>query len=253
MLEQFLTVGVFTFLLVFARIGSVLMLIPGIGDTNVTPRIRLTLALAVSAVIAPLVAGLLPPLPASPLTLLLLMGREIAIGLMVGVAIRLLLSALHVAGSIIAFQSSLSVAQFFDPAQGQQGAIIGSFLGLLGLVLIFVTGLHLMLLRAAVDSYTLMPPKADLPLADFARLGVDFVSKSFLLGVQMASPFIVYGLVYNIAQGLVQRLMPQIQLFFILMPLQIMMALFVFMVTVGASMVWFLDQFENSMALFLAG
>jgi flagellar biosynthetic protein FliR len=81
---------------------------------------------------------------------------------------------------------------------------------------------------------------------------MQFVSNSFKLGVQIAAPFIVYGLVYQIGLGFMQRLMPQLQLFFVAMPLQIMMALFVFMTTLSAMMLWFLDHFESSMASFLA-
>jgi len=252
MLQQLLPYGIFSFLLVFTRVGAMLMTLPGIGEAYVSTRIRLGLALAIALVMTPLVINTLPQDPLSPWSLMLLLGRELLVGLILGLAARMTMSALHVAGTVIAFQSSLGFAQFFDPAQGQQGALVSAFLGLLGLVLIFATDLHLMMLRAAHDSYQLMPPRAPLPVEDVLGLGIRFVANSFKLGAQLSAPFIVYAVVYYIGLGLLQRLMPQLQLFFVGMPLQIMMALFVLMMTLSGIMIWFLDHFEGAMASFLA-
>lgn len=252
MLQQLLPYGIFSFLLVFTRTGAMLMVLPGIGEAYVSARIRLGFALALALVMTPVVIETLPQDPLSPWSLMLLLGREMVVGLIIGIAARMTMSALHVAGTVIAFQSSLGFAQFFDPAQGQQGALVSAFLGLLGLVLIFATDLHLLMLRAAHDSYQLMPPSAPIPVADLVGLGTRFIANSFKLGVQLAAPFIVYAMVYYIGLGLLQRLMPQLQLFFVGMPLQIMMALFILMVTVSGVMIWFLDHFEGAMASFLA-
>ncbi len=252
MLQELLPFGAFAFLLVFVRTGAMLMSMPGIGEAYVSPRIRLGLALAVALAMTPLVMDTLPREPVSPWGLLMLLVREMVVGLMIGLAARMTMSALHVAGTVIAFQSSLGFAQFFDPAQGTQGALVSAFLGLLGLVLIFATDLHLLMLRAAHDSYELMPPTAAIPLEDLVGMGTQFVANSFKLGAQLAAPFIVYAMVYYIGLGLLQRLMPQLQLFFVGMPLQIMMALFVLMMTVSAIMIWFLDHFEGAMSTFLA-
>ncbi len=252
MLNELLPAGIFAFLLVFSRIGAAVMLIPGFGEAHVPPRVRLTIALGVALLATPLVAPLLPAPPASPLGLPVVLGHEIVIGLMIGVTARIMISALHVAGTVIAFHSSLSTAQFFDPAQGQQGALISSFLGLIGLILIFATNLHLVMLRATYESYSLMPPSASLPVEDAVQMVVGLVAGAFQLGVQLAAPFIVYAMVYYIGLGLLQRLMPQIQLFFVGLPLQILMALFVLMVTITGIMMWFLDGFESQMANWLA-
>lgn len=252
MLQQLLPYGIFSFLLVFTRTGAMLMVLPGLGEAYVSTRIRLGLALAVALVMTPVVIDTLPHDPLSPWSLLLLLGRELVVGLIIGLAARMTMSALHVAGTVIAFQSSLGFAQFFDPAQGQQGALVSAFLGLLGLVMIFATDLHLLMLRAAHDSYLLMPPRSPIPIEDLVGLGTRFVANSFKLGAELSAPFIVYAMVYYIGLGLLQRLMPQLQLFFVAMPLQIMMALFILMTTLSATMIWFLDHFEDAMSSFLA-
>ena len=179
------------------------------------------------------------------------MAGEALIGIFIGGAARVLVTALHVAGIVISFQASLGFAQFFDPAQGAQGALLGSFLSIMGLVMIFMADLHHMMMYAISDSYVLFPAATVPPMEDFAKTAAGWVANSFLIGVQISAPFIAYALVLYIGMGLVNRLMPQMQVFFIVMPLQIMLAFVIMMMVMGASMMWFLDHFESGLAMFL--
>jgi flagellar biosynthetic protein FliR len=252
LLQELLPGGVFAFMLVFARIGSAMMLMPGFGEAFVSPRVRLGMALVVSFAMAPLVIGGLPPLPDGPFAALLIIGTEIGVGLFLGGAARLILASLHVAGTTIAFQAGLGFAQVFDPGQGVQGVLVATFLTLLGVTLVFATDMHLMLLRATFDSYTLFPAAALPPFADFAQLATDSVASSFKLGVQLAAPFVFYGLAFNIGLGLVARLMPALPVFFIAVPAQIMMAFALLALTLSVASISFLNAFEEGMSPFLA-
>jgi flagellar biosynthesis protein FliR len=229
---------------VFVRIAAALMLMPGFGEAYVSVQIRLAAAAVLTVTISPLVIGTLPVLPTTPLELLMLVLGELVVGVLIGAAARLMMSALHVAGTVIAFQSSLGFAMFIDPTQGIQAALIATFLTLLGLVLIFATGLHMMMIRALADSYVLFTPGQLPPVGDFAALAVRYVSSSFRIGIQIAAPFIVYGLVFYIGLGILARLLPQIQIFFIAIPLQIFLALLIFGLVLAPTMIWFLDHFE---------
>jgi len=251
MLAQMLPNEIFAFLLVIARIGAGVMLLPGIGETYVSVRVRLALAVSLSLVLFPLVREIMPALPGQPLQLIGLIGTEVIHGVFIGLATRLLLSSLHVAGTVIAFQSSLAYAQTVDPNQGSQGVLVASLLTLLGVVLIFVTGLHTVLIAALYDSYALFPVGELPPADDFAALVTRIVAAAFALGIKMAAPFIVYGLVFYVGLGLLQRLTPQIQLFFIAMPAQLMLAFLVLAVVLSAVLMVFLDQFETSASLLL--
>lgn len=245
MLAQFLPEQIFAFLLVFSRVGVAMMLMPGVGEAYVYTRVRLGLALALSLVLLPLVEDLLPALPASPILLTTFILGEVVIGLVVGGVARLLLSALSVAGMIISFQSSLAIAQSFDPNQGTQTALVGSFLSILGVLLIFVTGLHTMLFAGIHDSYVLFPVGELPPAGDLAEMVVGVVAAAFSIGVRMAAPFIVYGMIFYIGLGIMQRLIPQIQLFFILMPAQLMIAFFMIMLVLSTALLVFLSHFEE--------
>ncbi len=252
MLAELLPLDVFAVFLVFARLSAALMLMPGIGEAYVSIQIRLAVAIVLTIVIWPLVIGTLPVLPATPLELMILILGEIVVGIMIGMAARLTMSALHVAGTVIAFQSSLGFALFVDPTQGTQGALIATFLTILGLVLVFASGLHMMMIRALADSYVLFTPGQLPPLGDFAALALRYVSSSFRVGIQIAAPFIVFGLVFYIGLGILARLLPQIQIFFIAIPLQIFLALIILGLVLAPSMIWFLDHFELRFSELLA-
>lgn len=251
MLQQLLPFGAWAFMLVFARIGSIVMLLPGFAEAYVAVPVRLAIALAIVLAVAPGIVSTLPPLPDQPLALFAILGLEIAIGLFIGTLVRLLMSALQVAGTVIALQSGLGSATFFDPAQGEQSAIFANLLALMGVVAIFAADLHLMLLRATGDSYALFPPGGAVPFSGFAEVAGRFVAGSFLLGVQISAPFIVYGLVFNTGLGLLQRLMPALQMFMVIVPVQIVVAFALFALSVGAGMVWFLDHLEDSASALL--
>lgn len=252
MLDEILSTGLFSYMLVFARVGSALIVLPGFGESYVSPRVRLVFALVLSLIVAPLVAEILPALPASIWAVLVLIGTEVVIGLLFGSVARLLIAGLQTAGMIVAYQTSLASALINDPASSQQGSIIGNFFVALGVLLIFITDLHHMLLAGVVDSYSLFAPGAMPPVGDMAELITRIVAASFNTAMQIAAPYIVIGLVFYLGLGLLARLMPQVQVFFIAVPLQIVLSFFVMMLTVSASMIWFLDRFEATMGGFLA-
>lgn len=242
---------VFAFLLVFARLGAMVMLLPALGETAIPQRVRLVMALAVSFLIYTSVRHTLPGIPDSPFMLGTLIIFEVLIGVLIGTSIKLLMSALHTAGTIIAMQIGLAMAQAFDPAHGAQSALMSTFLTLMAVVLIFITNMHHMMISAMYDSYILFPVGGELKMNDFAELVVRTVANSFLLGVQIASPFIVYGLVFNIGLGIIARLMPQLQVFFIAMPLNIIVGFLILGIVLAAGMNWFLQNMEGALGAFL--
>jgi flagellar biosynthetic protein FliR len=246
MLEQLLVTDVYMFLAVFARMGAALMVLPGFGELTIPPRVRLAFALTLSFVLFPLVVDLIPPMPSNAFGLAAFIGGEVLIGIVVGAIARILISSLQVAGTIIAFNSGLGSAQLFDPTVGQQGAITGAFLATIGVTLLFVTNLHHLMLFALLDSYELFAPGGGFPVGDFSSIAAQFVARSFRIGLQIAMPVVLVGVMIYIAMGLMARLMPQIQVFFIALPLQMLVAFTILALTIGAGMLLFLDQFENA-------
>ncbi len=242
----------FVFFLVFARMGSMIMAMPAFGDGHVPARMRLIFALVLTFVMMPLVRDTYGALPNAIGALLVMMLSEIIIGVFLGLSARMLTAAIQVAGVAIAFQSGLAFAQNVDPTQGTQGVIIGTFLALLATTLIFSLDLHFLLLAAVRDSYDLFRPGEVLPFGDFGELAVHIVSAAFRVGVQLAAPFLVFGLVFYMGLGVLSRLMPQLQVFFLAMPANIMFGFLLLAMLLSSMMLWYLDFFEQSMMRFLS-
>ncbi|MCF8470658.1 MAG: flagellar type III secretion system protein FliR [Parvibaculum sp.] len=248
---DFLPQTAFIFMLVFSRLAAMLMLMPALGEVTIPSQVRLLLALVLSFVMMPLVAGRYGAIPDAVPALAFMVVSEIAVGLFIGAAARLIMSALHVAGNIVAMQMSLAFAQNVDPTQGQQGVLIGNFLSLLAVTLIFATDLDHLLIAAMRDSYEIFKPGDMIPVGDFSQMAVKMVSGAFQLGVQLAAPFLVFGLVFYLGIGILSRLMPQIQIFFIAMPANIAAGFLLLLFLLGALMTWFLQGFEQSISMFV--
>ena len=242
---SFLPAVAAAYLLAFARIGTMIMLLPGLGELSVPPRLRLTLALVLTAVIMPLHRNTYQIDLQMPGPILMLLGQELFVGAVLGLTARLTISALQVAGSVIAQQMGLGFVTAVDPTQGQQGVIVGNFLSVLGITLIFAFDLHHLVIGALNDSYTLFRPGEVPPVGDAAALLSRTVASAFRVGIQLAAPFLAFGLLFNLGLGVLSRLMPQMQVFFVGMPLSILVGFLILLLVVGAMMMTFLDYVEG--------
>jgi flagellar biosynthetic protein FliR len=160
------------------------------------------------------------------------------------------MTSLMAAGEIISIQTTLAFSQTANPTQAQPSTTLGTFLGLMGIVLIMSTNLHHLFLGAIVKSYTIFPFTRPVPVNDAAQLAIQTVSKSFALGLQLAAPVVVFSLIFNIAVGFVGRVMPQFQIFFVATPLMLLMGLSIFALSLGVmGMVW-IDRYRDLLAPF---
>jgi flagellar biosynthetic protein FliR len=249
-LNEILPASLFAVALVFVRIGAALMLLPGYSEPYVTPRLRLLLALMISLIVAPVVSPKLPAMPASAIQLGVLILGEILIGVFFGTIGRLFLSALATAGMMVAYMSSMANALTNDPSAAQQGSIAGSFLTLIALLMIFTLNLHHLMLAAVVDSYQLFVPGQVPPVGDLSDMVTHLVSRTFLLSFQIAAPFIAVAMIFYLGLGLLARLMPQMQVFFVAMPVQITIGMLVLMASLPTIVRWFTDALEQAFVPF---
>ncbi len=252
-LEQLVSVNLFQFFMVFARLGSAIMLLPGFGEAYVPARVRLIFALTVSFALMPMIANSLPALPAAMSTFAALLVIEIGIGLFFGMIARLILLGAQSAGSVIALQIGMASALVADPTTQQQAAITGNFLLALTVVLIFATGLDHMTLKGLVGTYDIFPAGQVPPMGDVADHASRIVADSFAVAIAMTAPFLVYGIVFAVMLGLLARLMPTLQVFFIAMPLQLLAGIALMAVALTSMMLYFLSSYEERMSVFLGG
>lgn len=242
---SFLPVLAATFMLVFARIGAMVMLLPGFGEVNLPMRVRLGIALMLTLIMLPLHRADYHVDLTSMVPLLVMLVHEIIIGVVLGATARMTLAALAVAGSVIAQQLGLGFVTSVDPTQGQQGALLGNFLTILGLTLLFATDTHYLVIAALNDSFLIFAPGALMPTGDVASLAVRAFTEAFKIGIQLASPFIVFGLVFNLGLGILARLMPQMQVYFVGVPLSILIGFLILAFVLATMMGTFLDYFGS--------
>src|SRR6185369_16075977 len=236
--------------LIFTRLAAIIMLIPGIGEGFIPPRIRLAMALAMALMLFPVLGHSVPAIPVAVSGIAGAVIKETLIGLMIGAILRLFMSSLATAGEVVSIQTTLSFAQTTNPTMGQPTPTLATFLGLMGVVLIMTTDLHHLFLSAIVKSYTLFPFTRPVQVADAGQLAVQTVAKSFSLGLQLAAPVVVFSLVFNVATGLVGRVMPQFQIFFVATPLMVLLGLSIFALSLGViGMVW-VDRYHDLLRTF---
>jgi flagellar biosynthetic protein FliR len=236
--------------LIFLRVGAVVMLLPAIGEAAVPPRVRLGFSLVLSLCLQATAIPVLPPMPATVGEMGGQVFKELFVGLMMGGLLQIMMAALSVAGEVMAIQTTLAFSQTANPNEAQPGATITSFLSLVGVALIFATNMDHLFISAIADSYRMFPPMKPPAVADAGFLAVRTVGDAFALGIQLSAPVIVFSIVFNVAAGLIGRLMPSFQIFFAAAPLTVLLGLSVLMLSVGLiGMVW-LQRYNMFLSMF---
>ena len=238
--------GLETALVVFARVGACAMVMPGIGSARVLPRARLLLTLALSVTLAPLVAPMVGPLTGTPIRLAGMLATESAIGLLLGLLARIHLAALRfalgVAANVIGFAPLGGIAAEDGAPDGPLATLVG-----LGAVMaLLAAGGHHMILRALLDTYAVHPPgsmpDADASLAALAAA----LAAAYSLALAVSGPIVVYGVLMQLAIGLVNKLAPVVPLYFVAIPFMIAGGLLIAASTVPEVLLAHLDGLSRT-------
>jgi len=224
----------FGFLLVVCRAGAAVLALPAFGEAEVPVTVKAAIALAFAAVVWPAVASGLPPPPQDAARAALLVVTECLVGLWIGGLARMIVLALPVAAQFVGFLLGLSSAVLFDPAFGATGTALSRLLGLGAIVILFATGLHALPLAALAGSYAVLPVGASFPAGAAAEAAVRTAAASFGLAFQLAGPFVLSGIVFQLALGVMSRIVPQMQVYFVAMPVQILGGLALMALLAGA-------------------
>ena len=250
-MTQLFTLEIYAFMTIFLRVGSAILVMPGFMTSYVSTRIRLSVALALTLVLIPLLSTRLPVPPADFGSFLTTYIFEITYGLFMGLCMQFLYAALSLVGNFAGQAIGFSNAQMFDPTFQTQSIVLESFLSIIALTVIFITDLHHLMISAIVDSYVLFPVGSDLPIDNFAEFLSKSLNNSFIMGFKIASPFIAFTIIFYSGMGLLSRLMPQLNIFFLSLPLQIYLGLGLLFMTVPIIIVWFTRYYENGLMKFV--
>lgn len=223
----------FAFMLVLARVGAAMAMLPGLGETGVLTVVRTGLALAVSLLLLPSLAPAMPVAPVASLTAAGMIGAEVVTGLWFGWLARLLALALPTATQIIAYMLGLSNVLQTDQELGPQSTVLARLGALAAPTLILATDLYRYPLASLGGLYRLIPAGTLLPAADGVQMATAAVAETFALAFRLASPFILAAIVWNLAVGLAARLVPRVQVYFVAMPGQILGGLLLLTILAG--------------------
>lgn len=253
MLADLLAIQVFALMMVFVRLGATFMVLPTIGEAYISPQVRLLFAFAFSIIVTPIVQDRVPALPsAGIMAIMVLIAAEILVGVFLGTIVRIMVAALATAGMVISVITGFANALLFNPGLDDQGSLQSVLLTMLGTLMIYATDLHHVMLAGIVESYQVFQPGVMPPIGDFSQMVARGVADSFIMAMKLASPFIVIGTTFYALLGLLARLMPQLQVFFLAMPLQILLGLVVLLITIQAIMMTFLADFSDGLARFIS-
>ncbi|HVJ02585.1 MAG TPA: flagellar biosynthetic protein FliR [Sphingomonas sp.] len=242
-----LELQVMAFFIVFARVGAVLMLLPVFGEDTIPGRIRLMIAFAMSAALYGMLGEPARVALQAGAVLPAVLVMELLTGLAMGMIVKILFYAISMAGSIVSMQIGFSSAMIFDPAQSGQAPLLSKFVGIAAALVCMGMQVHHLWIGAIVHSYQSFPIGGMPPAHDFAQLAVAAVGRSMTLAISLAAPFLVYGIVFNVALGFAARVAPAIQVFFIAQPLNLMLGLSLGAVTIGSMLTVFARAMGDAM------
>ena len=211
----------FAFVLVLGRVGSAMMLLPGLGEAEQPMMVRAGLAMCVSLLLLPAIAPLVGKAPDDALVMAGMVLAEVATGLWLGWLARMVVLALPVAGQLISYMLGLSNVLQPDAELGAQATALGRMLSLAAPVVVLASGLYAPALAALGGSFRLVAPGALVPAGDLAETALGAAAQGFALALRLASPFLLASVVWQVSIGLIARLVPRLQVYFVAMPAQI--------------------------------
>lgn len=235
---------------VFGRVGTCLMLAPGLSSARIPVQVRLMVAVALSLALTPLLLDELKPQVSggAPLDLFKLMASELLVGAMIGLLARLYFVALETMAMAIAMAIGLTSNLGAPINEDESLPAISTLLTLAATALLFVTDQHLVLFRGLAASYKAMPVHDGFaPQFALAQL-VDAAAQSFMVALRIGSPFLVFSLALNVAFGLANRLVPTVHTFFLAQPFLLIGGLLLLVLTINPLMEVFMTAFSHFLA-----
>lgn len=238
-LANLLTLEIYRAFLVLVRVAAAIGFLPGFGEMVVPVRVRAIAALLITLILLPSVEGLPGRMPVEPAEMLREFAGEMLVGAYLGLGAKLFMAALQTTGAVAAQAIGLSNPFSLDAAGFEGGSVLSGVLLIGGLALMFASDVHYLMIGALARSY------GSWPVGEFPEIGLlagryaQLIATTFRLAVGLAAPFVIYGLVFNLALGLVNRVMPAVQVYFVGTPGMLIAGLGLFMVTAGAMLTGF--------------
>ncbi|KPF42032.1 flagellar biosynthetic protein FliR [Rhizobium sp. AAP43] len=229
---------------IFCRIGACIMTLPGFSSARISMNIRLLLAVAISISLTPLLFDTVyPRISGTGASMIAVIVAEVLIGMMYGLVPRFFVLGLQFAGTSMSMAIGLSSPGSGDVLEDTSETALTNMISFAGLLILFMLDFHHVVFRALAESYSVMPI-GDLPDTQKMLITLtDTLSATFILMLRLASPFLIFGLMFNVGVGLVNKLAPQIPIFYISTPYLLMGGLVLLYFSISAMVMQFARYF----------
>lgn len=250
-LYPFSSEQIFISILLLSRIGSSFYLMPIFGERVLPALVKLALIVIVTVFFSSAFENNVQ-VPKTLLEIAILIIYEIVVGLFIGLVCKIIASSMHTAGMAIGSSMGISAAVMFDISQGDQGSLVGIFMNMLMIALLLSMNVHITLVESLYNSYRYMPIGGLFKnTINVVEVLVSSISFAWQIALQISAPFIVSSLIMFIGAGVLSRLMPQIQIFFLILPIQIIIGLIMISVTIPVLLRWFIERYYEHISTFL--
>jgi len=219
---------VLLFFLVFLRVGAILLTLPIFDSPAVPSLAKVGLGLATALLVFPMVRQSSPAPADNLVPLALAAGAQVGVGVVIGIAVRMLFAGIQMAGQLAGFQMGIAIANVLDPATSDQVPLLAQYNQLLAMLLFVALDAHHLLIKAMVDSFSLVPLNAFAPQAGLVDRAVAMGANLFVSAIKVGAPVIVVLLLANVALGLIARTVPQMHVFAVATPVTAIIGLLFF-------------------------
>lgn len=251
MFAEFLNnIILYPFFIVSVRLSGIFLTVPPLSDKAISIKIRITALVLISLALAPVLSKYIPVQPEHISELVIVILKELLIGILLGIGVKLFLLAVNIAGDIMAATMGLQSASLLDPSTNVNSTALARLLVLIATVSFLVLGFHLYMIRAFVESYELIKFNTTLDPGAIMMAIINTVTQVMILAVKMASPVLAANFIINISLGVLNRLVPQVHVFFISMPLTMITGVFILVLSIASMLILFTEEIENNMIIF---
>lgn len=220
------------FILVFARLSAMVALSPVLGSGSVPPTAKAGFSMLLSLIIFPIIARDFPPIPDEIVMFWIMVGREVLVGMLIGVVGNLMFSAVQLSGQIFGMQVGFGIVNVIDPMSEDQISILGQFEFLIAILLFLSINGHHVLVRVIAESYAVLPMNAFTFNEPLGYQVIGWLTKMFVIAFRVGMPVIFVLLIVSAGLGIIARTVPQMNVFIVGLPLKI----FVGLLAMGASL-----------------
>ena len=216
----------------FVRIGAFLMVMPLIGGSFVPAKVRLLLAVVLTAVIAPVIPTT-PNLHVLSAAGLVMVIQEVAIGVAMGFLVQLVFDAIALGGQVIGMSMGLGFAVFLDRARGVNIPVLGQLFLMLGMLIFLTLDGHLALIMLLASSFQTWPISAGGLSVDMLGEILQWTGQMFVYAMKIALPAITAILIVNLSFGVMSRAAPTLNLFAVGFPVAMLLGFAVIFLNMG--------------------